>query len=128
MKFISSNNLNEIWGKVKSLLSSHTNDTSVHTTDSTGQANKVWKTDANGNPAWRDDANTTYSNMTAATASAAGKAGLVPAPAAGKQDQYLRGDGTWATPLSSGGSSINYSSTEPTSIANGMTWIGSKGI
>ena len=36
--------------------------------------------------------------MTAATASAAGKAGLVPAPAAGKQGQYLRGDGTWQTP------------------------------
>ncbi|MBR1493900.1 MAG: hypothetical protein IJ601_02485 [Acidaminococcaceae bacterium] len=42
--------------------------------------------------------NTTYSNMTAATASAAGKAGLVPAPAAGKQGQFLRGDGTWQTP------------------------------
>lgn len=44
------------------------------------------------------DTNTTYSNMTAATASAAGKAGLVPAPAAGKQASFLRGDGTWATP------------------------------
>ena len=42
--------------------------------------------------------NTTYSNMTGATADAAGKAGLVPAPAAGKQGQFLRGDGTWATP------------------------------
>lgn len=44
------------------------------------------------------DTDTTYSNMTAATASAAGKAGLVPAPAAGKQSSFLRGDGTWATP------------------------------
>ena len=44
------------------------------------------------------DNNTTYSNMTAATASAAGKAGLVPAPAAGNQGKFLRGDGTWQTP------------------------------
>lgn len=41
---------------------------------------------------------TTYSNMTAATASTAGKAGLVPAPAAGKQASFLRGDGTWVVP------------------------------
>ena len=41
---------------------------------------------------------TTYSNMTPATASTAGKAGLVPAPAAGKQASFLRGDGTWVVP------------------------------
>ena len=44
------------------------------------------------------DTNTTYSAMTGATSSAAGKAGLVPAPASGKQNAFLRGDGTWATP------------------------------
>lgn len=44
------------------------------------------------------DTNTTYEVMTGATASAAGQAGLVPAPAAGKQGQYLRADGQWMTP------------------------------
>ena len=36
--------------------------------------------------------------MKAATASAAGGAGLVPAPAAGAQAKFLRGDGTWQNP------------------------------
>lgn len=44
------------------------------------------------------DTNTTYTNMGAASASAAGAAGLVPAPAAGKQASFLRGDGTWVVP------------------------------
>lgn len=35
--------------------------------------------------------------MTGATATTAGEAGLVPAPAAGDQDKFLKGDGTWAT-------------------------------
>lgn len=34
-------------------------------------------------------------DMVGATASGAGAAGLVPAPAAGKQTSFLRGDGTW---------------------------------
>ncbi len=42
--------------------------------------------------------NTTYAAMKAATSSAAGAAGLVPAPAAGAQAKFLRGDGTWQTP------------------------------
>lgn len=57
--------------------------------------------DGNGkmyvNVPWTDT-DTTYTNMGAASASAAGKAGLVPAPAAGAQAKYLRGDGTWQTP------------------------------
>ena len=42
--------------------------------------------------------NTTYNVMTGATSSAAGKSGLVPQPAAGKQTSFLRGDGTWVVP------------------------------
>lgn len=57
--------------------------------------------DGNGkmyvNVPWTDT-NTTYTNMGAASASAAGKAGLVPAPAAGEQASFLRGDGTWVIP------------------------------
>ena len=34
--------------------------------------------------------------MTGATASASGAMGLVPAPSSGKQNYFLRGDGTWA--------------------------------
>ena len=57
--------------------------------------------DSNGkmyvNVPWTDN-NTTYSAFKAATSSAAGGAGLVPAPAAGAQGKFLRGDGTWQTP------------------------------
>lgn len=67
----------------------------------TSGKNYKLQVDASGNAfvnvPWTDT-NTTYSNMGAATSSAAGKAGLVPAPAAGAQGKYLRGDGTWQTP------------------------------
>ena len=41
---------------------------------------------------------TTYDNFKGATASANGTNGLVPAPYIGNQTQFLRGDGSWATP------------------------------
>lgn len=49
---------------------------------------------------WRKiyDSSNKPPTMTAATASAAGTSGLVPAPAAGKQTSFLRGDGTWVVP------------------------------
>ena len=70
----------------------------------------------------------TYAKMTAATASAAGKEGLVPAPAAGAQGKFLRGDGTWQAIATSGLSAYPvgsiYQSTDPTSPAakQGGTW------
>lgn len=51
-----------------------------------------------GDGTWATPPNTTYSNMSGASASAAGKAGLVPAPAAGAANRYLRSDGVWAVP------------------------------
>lgn len=40
----------------------------------------------------------TYGNMKGATSSAAGSAGLVPAPNIGEQLKFLRADGTWVIP------------------------------
>lgn len=42
-------------------------------------------------------------DFTGASATQAGDVGLVPAPSAGDQSKFLRGDGTWATVSTSGG-------------------------
>lgn len=63
-----------------------------------GSAGQILRWSADGTAQWGNDNNTTYSAFKGATSSAAGGSGLVPAPTAGKQGQYLRGDGTWATP------------------------------
>lgn len=70
------------------------------------------------------DTNTTYGNMTAATASAAGKAGLVPAPAAGKQTSFLRGDGTWVIPTNT---TYAFANSAPTLAWNTTSTIGTVG-
>ena len=63
-----------------------------------GAAGQILRWSADGTAVWGSDNNTTYGVFKAATASAAGGTGLVPAPAAGAQGKYLRADGTWQTP------------------------------
>ena len=58
----------------------------------------VTVTKGNGTASTFTTQDTTYGNMGGATTSAAGKAGLVPAPATGGNNRYLRSDGTWAVP------------------------------
>ena len=55
--------------------------------------------------------NTTYSVMTGATSSAAGKSGLVPIPTAGKNTSFLRGDGTWVIPTNTKNTAGNTTTT-----------------
>ena len=65
-------------------------------TDDIDAANTINTVKANGTALTVTDKAVNIPNMTGATASAAGKDGLVPAPSAGAQTKYLRGDGTWA--------------------------------
>lgn len=63
-------------------------------------------------------------DMQGATAGTAGVHGLVPAPAAGDQDKYLSGGGTWEDlPQYSGG--VNYSTSEQDT---GLKWTDGKTI
>ena len=59
--------------------------------------------------------------MTGATSSAAGTSGLVPAPAAGEQGAYLRGDGTWAVPTNTDTKVTNTLNTTAKAYVTGTT-------
>ena len=90
----------------------NTNDVSI-----SSQTDERILTSTSGNtPTWKKlpqnaFLNTTYSVMTGATASTAGKSGLVPAPAAGKQTSFLRGDGTWVIPTNTKNTAGNTTTT-----------------
>lgn len=61
----------------------------------------------------------TIVDMTGATASTAGAHGYVPAPAAGDQNKFLQGDGTWATPadeIYTAGNGINIDANNEISV------------
>ena len=73
-------------------------DTYIKSLSVSGKVITYTKGDGDTGTITTQDTNTTYSAMTGATSGAAGKSGLVPAPAAGKQASFLRGDGSWAVP------------------------------
>ena len=69
---------------------------------------------------------TTYSDFTGTDGTAAGVAGLVPAPATTDVDKYLKSDGTWATVSS--GSSVNVVQTTGTSTTDVMSQVAASNL
>lgn len=71
---------------------------STYVKELTVNGRTITVTKGNGTASTFTTQDTTYGNMGGATTSAAGRAGLVPAPATGANNRYLRSDGTWAVP------------------------------
>ena len=76
---------------------------------------------------------TAHKNMVGASSSAAGKRGMVPAPAEGEQSKFLRGDGTWADAKMSteelvdilypvGSIYMSTNAANPSTLWSGTTW------
>lgn len=127
-KYLDSNGLLYLWGKLKGLLGgkvdkaegkglssndftdalkdklaglsnyAHPTDSGSRHIPSGGASGQVLRWSADGAAVWGEDKDTLYAAMTGATAEAAGEGGLAPAPPAGAQGKYLRGDGTWQAP------------------------------
>lgn len=72
------------------------NTTYVKSVTASGRTVTVTKGDGKTSTFQTQD--TTYGNMGGASTSAAGRAGLVPAPSQGNANRYLRSDGTWQVP------------------------------
>lgn len=70
---------------------------------------------------WTNDSGyiTRSNTMSGATSTTAGTAGTVPAPAAGKEAQFLRGDGTWAVPSYATSAGSATTATKATQDGNG---------
>lgn len=98
IKYLSPSGLTVVWSNVKTYIASKIPSKIVTGLSIKGRTITYTNSDGTTGTLTTQDTNTTYTNMKGATASAAGTAGLVPAPSAGKQASFLRGDGTWVVP------------------------------
>ena len=98
--------------EIRSIIHKLTAETAVQTVSTSGTAPLTLSASKTGTAV---TVSGSVAEMKAATASAAGSAGIVPAPAAGKQASFLRGDGTWAVPTNT---NTTYT------FANGDTYVG----
>lgn len=69
-----------------------------------------------------------HSAMKGASQYGAGAAGFVPAPSAGNQNAFLRGDGTWATPTSGGGTADSATKLATAREIDGISFDGSTNV
>ena len=91
MAYLDKDGVRKLWAKVKALFNKGVTDISIN-----GKTVTITKGD--GSTSTQTTKDTEYSVFGGATNSADGSNGLVPAPKSGKQDSFLKGDGTWGTP------------------------------
>ena len=91
MAYLDKDGVRKLWSKIIALFNKGVTDISI-----TGKTVTITKGD--GSTSTQTTKDTEYSVFRGATNSADGSNGLVPAPKSGKQDSFLKGDGTWGTP------------------------------
>lgn len=91
MAYLDKDGVRKLWAKVKAVFNKGVTDISI-----IGKTVTITKGD--GSKSTQTTQDTEYSVFRGATNSADGSNGLVPAPKSGKQDSFLKGDGTWGTP------------------------------
>lgn len=91
MAYLDKDGVRKLWSKIIALFNKGVTDISIN-----GKTVTITKGD--GSTSTQTTKDTEYSVFRGATNSADGRDGLVPAPKSGKQDSFLKGDGTWGTP------------------------------